>query len=216
MRQFETLLLFRPEFFRWFWNSVLIVGSVLLFNIPVSLLAGYGFSQFTFPMKKYLYFLYILLMILPFQATMIPQYLTLKFLGIIGTRASLIWPNVFSTLGVFLITQYMTGINVEILDAGRVEGLSEMAVFSRLALPISRPAIASLGILLFLDCWSMIEQPIAFLRDSYLFPLSAELTLPNFGVALSAAGVLISILPVTVYLLGRSELDTGIELSGVK
>lgn len=216
LRQFEKILLFRPEFFRWFRNSIFIVGSILLVNIPISLMAGYGFSRFKFPGKNALYFTYIVLMMLPFQATIIPQYLTLNWLGLINTQQALILPSIFGAFGAILMTQFIRGISQEILDAGRIDGLSEWGALIRLVVPLCRPAIAALAILLFFDNWSMVEQPVAFIQNSYLAPLSSELTASNFGFTLAAGGVLISILPILIYLFGRDELSAGIELSGVK
>ena len=88
LSSYVRVLLSHPEFHTWFWNSGLMVALIILIHVPVSLLAGYGFSQYTFRGKKLLFFLYIVLMLMPFQATIVPQYLTLSWLGLLDTRAA--------------------------------------------------------------------------------------------------------------------------------
>src|SRR5690606_1142775 len=119
-----------------FWNSVIYTFVIIGINIPLSLLAAYGFSRFEFKGKGFLYWLYIVLMLMPFQATMVAQYLTLKALSIIDSPKAVILPNIFSTFGAFLITQYMRGMNKEIYDAGKIDGLSEFKLFLKIVMPL--------------------------------------------------------------------------------
>lgn len=126
------LALFQTEdFFRGFWNSIIYTFVIIGINIPLSLLSAYGFSRFNFKGKGVLYWLYIVLMLMPFQATMVAQHLTLKTLNIIDRPMAVILPNIFSTFGTILMAQYMRGINKEILDAGRIDGFGEFRLFCR-------------------------------------------------------------------------------------
>lgn len=90
--QYEKILLDSKEFYTWFWNSACYTALILLIHIPVSILAAYGLSQFRFPGRNVLFFLYMLLMLLPFQATSVPQYLTLDALDILDTGKAVILP----------------------------------------------------------------------------------------------------------------------------
>lgn len=216
LRQYGEVLLLNKAFYIWFWNSVLTVGGILCINLPVSLLAGYAFSQYRFRGRNAVFFLYILLMLMPFQATIVPQYLTLHALGLLNSLAAIILPNAFSAFGAFLMTQYMKGIDRELLEAGKMDGLNEFTVFLRVAVPLCRPAIAALVILLMLENWSMVEQPVAFLQNVALFPLSVQLNSAGFGAGALAGGVVFSILPILVYLYGYRDLVDGISLSCIK
>lgn len=214
--QYGQVLLLNRAFYTWFWNSVLMVGGIVCINLPISLMAGYGFSQYRFRGRELMFFLYILLMLMPFQATIVPQYLTLNKLQLINSPAAVILPNAFSAFGTFLMAQYMKGIDRELLEAGKIDGLSEFSVFLRIAVPVCRPAVAALVIVLVLDHWSMVEQPVVFLHDAVLYPLAVQLSGLSFGSGVLAAGVLFSILPVLIYLYGYNDLVEGISLSSVK
>ena len=121
--QYEKILLDSKEFYTWFWNSACYTALILLIHIPVSILAAYGLSQFRFPGRNVLFFLYMLLMLLPFQATSVPQYLTLDALDILDTGKAVILPCAYGAFGTFLLTQFMRGIDGEILEAARLDGV---------------------------------------------------------------------------------------------
>ena len=218
LRQYETALLRSPEYMTWFWNSLRITAWTLLINLPVSLLAGYGFAKFDFKGKNALFFVYIVVMLMPFQATLVPQYLTIDFLGLMNTRAAVFLPNGFSAFGAFLMTQYIRGIDNQLIEAARMEGMSQPGIFMRVIVPLSRPAIAALFILVFLDCWSVIEQPMIFITDAALEPLSIKLGSLAFSQAslMYAGGVIFLFLPLLIYLFGYDDLVEGISLGSVK
>ena len=212
--QYEELLLRSPQYLMWFWNSVKIAVLTLLIAIPLSLMAAYGFSQFTFPGRDALFFLYIIVMLMPFQATLVPQYITLNSLNLLDTLQAVILPNGFSAFGAFLMTQFMRGIDREILDAAQVDGVSDVGSFFYIVVPMSRTAISALSVLLFIESWSMIEQPMIFLTDQAKLPLS--LYLGNLSSSLLAGGVVFFVLPLLVYLLSYDDLVEGIGHSGIK
>lgn len=216
LSQYETILLYTKKFFTWFWNSVLNTLIILAVYLPVSICAGYGFSQFEFRWKKGIFLLYIVIMILPFQATVVPQYLTLNTLGLLNTRTAVILPNIAGAFGPFLMTQFMKGIEPEILQAARIDGAGPIRILMHIVLPLCRPAIASLAILQFINCWSLIDQPLLFLKSEQLLPLSLELSSQSFGIAAFAAGVLYAVPPILAYLYCKDALEKGICLSSVK
>ena len=212
--QYGKTLFQTEDFFREFWNSVIYIFAITGINIPLSLLGAYGFSKFEFKGKGFLYWLYIVLMLMPFQATMVPQYLTLKALNIIDSPSAVILPNIFSTFGTFLMVQYMRGMDKEIYDAGRIDGLSEFKLFLKIVMPLCRSIISALTVLLFVNYWSMVEQPLVFISDKYYMPLSVTLNATGeFREISFAAGTVFSILPLLLYQFSYEDLTQGISLS---
>lgn len=216
LRQFEEILLYTWRFYVWMWNSVGYTVAILLLNIPISILAAYGFSQYDFPGRKCLFFLYILLMLLPFQVTVVPQYLTLNAFNLLDTRWAVILPNAFSAFGVFLMTQFMQSIAPEILESAQLDGAGRASVLWYIILPLCKSAIASLTVLQLFSNWSLIDQPLLFLRREELLPLSLELGSQTFGSSAFAAGVIFAVPPVMAYLFCRDALEQGISLGNVK
>jgi ABC-type glycerol-3-phosphate transport system permease component len=212
--QYGKVLFQTEDFFRGFWNSAIYIFIIIGINIPLSLLGAYGFSRFEFKGKGFLYWLYIVLMLMPFQATMVPQYLTLKALNIIDSPSAVILPNIFSTFGTFLMVQYMRRMDKEIYDAGRIDGLSEFKLFLKIVMPLCRSIISALTVLLFVNYWSMVEQPLVFISDKYYMPLSVTLNATGeFREISFAAGTVFSILPLLLYQFSYEDLTQGISLS---
>lgn len=207
--QFEEVLLYDWPFYVWLWNSVRYAAAILAIQIPVSIFAAYGFSRFDFPGRRPLFFLYMLLMLLPFQATVMPQYMILNTLRLLDTRWAVILPNAFGAFGTFLLTQFMKGIDPELLQAARLDGAGDLGVLWYVILPLCRPAIAVLAILQLIGSWSLIDQPLLFLRSEALLPLSLELGSQAFGAAAFAAGLIFAAPPVLVCLCFRKALENG-------
>lgn len=216
LRQYEEILLYKKEFFFWFWNSVLYTAAILTLCVPVSLLAAFGLTQYSFRWRGGLLFLYTLLMLLPFQATVVAQYLMLSALGILDTRLAIILPCGFSAFGTFLLTQFLRGLDREIIEAAQLDGAGWFQTLTRIVTPMCKPAVVSLIVLQLISCWSMVDQPIVFLRSENLFPLSQRLSGQAFGLSAFAAGVLYAVVPMLVYLFCQRALEDGISLSSVK
>lgn len=213
--QYGFALFQTEDFFMGFWNSVMYTFVIIIFNIPLSLLTAYGFSRFNFKGKALLYWLYIVLMLMPFQATMVAQHITLKTLNIIDKPIAVIVPNIFSTFGTILMAQHMRGINKSIIDAGRIDGFGEFRLFLQIITPMCRTIIFALTVLIFINYWSMIEQPLVFVRDSVDMPLSVVLNASQrFKNIAFACGALFSILPLLLYQFSYDDLVNGISISG--
>lgn len=214
MEQYGRALFQTEDFFIGFWNSVIYTVVIIAINLPLSLLAAYGFSRFTFPGRDILFWIYIVLMLMPFQATIVPQYLALKALGILDTPEAVILPNAFSTFGTFLIAQYMRGLDNEVFDAGRIDGLNEFSLMMKIAMPICKPIVSALTVLLFINYWSMVEQPIIFISDKRFMPLSVLLSGSGKFLNIAfACGVIFTVLPLLLYLFSYGDLMQGIALS---
>ena len=216
LRQYEEILLGSKEFFAWFWNSAGDTAGILALCVPVAALAAYGLSLHRFPGRNALLFLYTLLMLLPFQATVVAQYLTLRSLGLLDTPAAIILPCAFGAFGTFLLTQFMRGLDGEILEAARLDGAGGGRILLHIVCPLCKPAILSLVTLQAISCWSMVDQPVVFLRSEALLPLSQRLSGQTFGGAAFAAAILYAVVPMLLYLCCQKALEEGISLTSIQ
>lgn len=218
MRHVVELFLDSPEFFQMFWNSVLLTTGILAGQMVFGAPAAWGLARYEFPGRKCVYVLYVVMMMMPFQVTMLSEYLVLDRLGMLDTRAAVILPGIFSTFSVFIMYRFFCGIPESILEAARIDGAGEWQLFSRIGIPLGTSGIVSALALSFLECWSMIEQPMTFLESKELWPLS--LFLPkvqseNAGLCFCASFV--ALLPaVFVFLTGQDYLEQGIAASALK
>lgn len=218
LQNLVQILLDAPEFFKMFWNSVkltvCIMAGQLLFGLP----AAWAVARFSFPGKKLVYHMYILLMMLPFQVMQLSEYLVLDRLHLLDTHLAVILPGIFSALPVFLMIRFFGGIPESVLEAARIDGAGEWQIFFRIGIPLGSSGILSAMVLSFLECWSMIEQPMTFLKTKSLWPLSLflpEITKENAGFALCASFFIV--LPaVCVFLSGQEYLEQGISSVAVK
>lgn len=193
-------------------------AGILLFQGIVSTTGGYAFAKFTFPFKQVTFFVLILLMMMPLQATLVPSYIVLSFLNITDSWLSLILPAAFAPLGTFLMTQIYRGIPNETLDAARLDGASTLQILVRILLPIGKSGTISMVLLVFIEAWNMVEQPIVFLKDTTQYPLSVFLVSVNTNnFSLSFVCGLLAMLPVLfLFLFFNDELVEGIEFTGIK
>ena len=213
--QYRSALFGQPGYWVAFWNSVLLSGAILLGMLPVSLVSGYALAKFRFPLRRFTLLLYILLMLLPYQIFLVPNYISLYSLGLLGKRLSVILPAMFSTYGVFLTAQFLTKIPDEELESARLDGAGEWTVLWHIVAPQSLPAMASVGILSLIDTWNLVEQPLIFLQDETKYPLSVQLTYiteTDVGIVF-ACGTIFLIPLLIVFLLCRSYLAQGIQQS---
>lgn len=215
---FKNLLIFTPEFYSVFWNSVLIVGVTLLFQVLVAVPSAWAFAKFRFKGKKLLFNLYVIFMLMPFQVTMLSQYLILDGFHMMNTRLALILPAVFSTFPVFLIYRGFSDIPNDVADSARIDGANEWQVLLHIGLPLGKSGILACVVLCFLDLWNMVEQPLAFLKEKRLFPLSLYLPMLNLSNAeiMLAASVMTLIPAVFVFIIGQDYLEQGIIASALK
>lgn len=215
---FLRLLFLTPDFFTVFWNSVKMVSLILLGQIMIAVPSAWAFAAFRFRGRDVLFTIYIMLMLLPFQVTMLPSYLVLRRLHLMNTQAAVILPAVFSTLPVFLIYRSFTAIPGELLEAAKMDGAGEGMIFLKIGVPLGSNGILSALVLGFLDYWNMMEQPLAFLQDKMLWPLSLylpEIDLRQAGRAFAAS--VITLLPAMfVFRIGQDYLEQGIAASGLK
>ena len=218
LTQYVMLLFDTPKFLSMFWNSMLLVVPIVLGQVVIGTLAAWGFAHFRFPGRNGLFMAYIALMMMPFQVTLVPSFLTLDRMGLIDTPWAVILPGAFGTFAVFLLRQFFLSVPDSLVESARIDGANEMRVFTSIGLPLCMGGVASLCILSFLDNWNLIEQPMTFLRSQDKWPLSLYLTRigeSNVEVAMGAS--IITLLPtLLLFFYCESYLVRGIQMSGLK
>ncbi|MDO5559942.1 MAG: carbohydrate ABC transporter permease [Oscillospiraceae bacterium] len=218
LNHFKQLLVYTPEFYRVFWNSLYMTGTILLFQLLIAVPSAWAFAKLRFKWKTVLFNIYVIIMLMPFQITMLSQYLVLNKMDLINTRAAVILPAVFSTFPVFLIYRGFSDIPDDVADSARIDGAGELQVLWNIGIPLGRSGILSCIVLSFLDLWNMVEQPLAFIKDKKLFPLS--LYLPMLDAVNSekmlAASVITLIPAAFIFIIGQDYLEKGIIASALK
>lgn len=216
--QYETILLKTPKFLLLFWNTFSIVVPIVLFQTLIGMFAAYGFSKMKFKGSEVLFFSYIIIMLMPFQVTIVPNYIVLNKLNMIDHYSALILPGIFSTFSVFFLKQFMEGIDDVFIEEAKIEGAREWQIILKLIMPMCKPIIVSVMVLLFIDYWSMTEQPITFLTSLEKYPLSvylATISEENIGIAF-ACSVIYMILPILLVLRAENDLTEGFRISSLK
>lgn len=214
--QYASVLFKSPEYLFKFWNSVKLVIPILVFQILVALGASYSFARFTGRLKELMFFLYIILMLMPYQVTLVPNFLVANWMGTYETYWSIILPGIFSPFSVFILTKYMRRIPSSYVEAAMIDGAGEWQIFTKIFVPLCKGVIVSVAILVFIDYWNMVEQPLIMLPDSEMHPLSVFLAQINRGeVGLAFAVAAIYMIPcILLFLYCEEYLVEGITYSG--
>lgn len=214
--QFKTILIKSPTYIIKFWNSLLYCVPIVVFQLVVALAAAYGFSRFKGGVRSIIFFVYIILMLMPYQVTLVPNFIVAKDLGIINTRWAIILPGVFSPFAVFILTRFMRRIPESIYEAAKLDGAGEWKIFRHICVPMSSSIIYSVAMLIFIDYWNMVEQPLIMLNDPEAYPLSVFLSRINTedtGIAFAAACIYM-VVPMLMFLYSEDRLVEGISYSG--
>ena len=219
LQHFVEVLLDSPEFFVMFWNSILITFGVLGGQFVAGTMAAWGFARYEFPCKRGIFLLYIVLMLLPFQVLMLSDYLLLDRLRLLDSLWAVILPGMFSTFPVFIMYRFFAEIPDSLIESARLDGAREWQLFWYLALPMGSSGIIAALVLGFLEYWSLIEQPLTFIKDKSKLPLSVflpDLTMTGKAGFLFAVSVVTFLPAVMVFMGGRDYLEQGIMAGAVK
>lgn len=216
LSQYVTGLIKSPEYLLKFWNSIILVAPIVVFQVVVASVAAYSFTRWRGKVRSGIFFFYVILMLMPYQVTLVPNYLVSEWLGIINTRWSIILPGIFAPFSVFLLTKYMRRIPYSLIEAAKVDGAGEWDIFTKICMPQCRAAIFSVAILVFIDYWNMVEQPLILLQDADSQPLSVFLSSINAGeIGLAFAMATVYMIPsLLIFLAGEEYLVEGIANSG--
>lgn len=204
-----------------FFNTVKLTAIITVLQVLTSTLAAYAFSKIHFPERDALFLLYLATMMVPYQVVMIPQFAIIRNLGLNNTHLALILIQAFTPMGVFLIKQFYDGIPNELMEAARIDGLSEFGIYRRIMLPLSKSAIVSLAILTITATWNDFLAPLIYISDKDLFTiqlglrnLCSEYT-AEYGQIMAAS--VMSVIPIFVlYCIFQRFFEEGMTAGAVK
>ena len=219
LSQYYNILIEDVSVLRLLCNSAMYTAAILLGQALVIPAMAYALSRFRFRGRDAIFFIVIMLMLLPFQVTMVPNVLTLRAMGLLNTAWAVILPTCFAPFYIFLVRQFMVGLPKEILEAAEVDGAGTFRCFIHVTLPVCRPILGAAVALSFADCWNLVEQPLTYLAgQTQLMPLSVmfnQLTENPSGVEF--AGAALYILPaLLIYLYFQKDILSGIQLTELK
>ena len=216
--QYKELLLASPDYLRMFWNSVLLVVPVLIGQCILAPLAAFGIENLRWRFKEAIYFAYIIVMLMPTQILLVPNFIVAGWLGIRENYLAIILPAMFHPLGVFLVRQQLKNFPKECLEAAQLDGAGAYQAFRYIVRPNLTSVVAALAVLLFADNWNIVDQAVVFLKNTFDNPLSVylgEVVSGDPGMFF-AVSVFYLIPALLVFFLGQDYLAEGIALSGVK
>ena len=228
--QYKSVLIKNSDYLMKFWNSIILTVPITVFQLVLAVVTSYGFSRYPGKIKGLIFFVYIILMIMPSQVTLVPNYLVLDKFGMIDTqelgvsqgmerfisRLAIILPAVFSPFSIFLLTKVMKRIPNSYVEAAKLDGAGEIQIMTKIYLPMCKSALVSIGMLVFIDYWNMVEQPLILLNDVEKQPLSMFLSSINAGeIGIAFAAAVIYMIPgLLLFLHGEAYLVEGIAHSG--
>lgn len=214
--QYENVLIKNPQYLIKFWNSVILTVPIVVGQILVALLAAYGFARFEGKIRSLIFFVYVILMLMPYQVTLVPNRLVAEWLNLYDTRWAIILPGIFSPCAVFILTKFMRRIPNAMIEAAKLDGAGEVQIFCKICMPMSKGIIYSVAILVFIDYWNMVEQPLVLLKTSDMHPLSVFLSEINSGDAALAFAVasIYMVIPLLTFLYSEDYIVEGVAYAG--
>jgi multiple sugar transport system permease protein len=212
-------------FVRQYWNSAYIAALVTLGTMVVSSMAGYAFARIRFPYANTIFMIVLLGLLIPSEVTIVPLFQMFLKAGMVNTHWPLILVPIFgapSVFATFVMRQFFVTLPVELEEAARVDGLGRFKIFAKIALPLAKPALASVAIFTFLHSWNLFLEPIVFLSSAEMFTLPQALTQytdayggPMWNIQLAAATL--TALPVLiVFVIAQKQFVEGLAHTGLK
>jgi multiple sugar transport system permease protein len=214
--------LFREEpFGRYLWNTFAMAGSVAALDLAVSSMAAYGFARVRFPGRGALFFLVLAIMIIPFEALLVPLYLIVRGLGWVDSFAALVIPMVPRALSIFLLRQFFLGLPKELEDAARIDGCQHWGIYWHIMLPLSRPILLSVALLTFQELWGSFAWPLVVTNSANLRVVQVAVATFGQGDAIEwdkifAALSLAAAIPVALFIVFQRYYVRGIATTGLK
>jgi multiple sugar transport system permease protein len=210
-----------PLFNRWILNSFKIVILIVLFQLLICSMSAYAFARLNFPGRDLLFYLYLGSMMVPDIVNIIPTFALMRQLNLIDTHAALVIPGMASAIGIFMLRQFFLTIPRELEDAARVDGAGYWRIYRDIILPLSGPAIATLGVFLFIWNWSDFISPLIYLNSPEQFTLPLGMAFLNDARSTDwerlMAGNVVSLIPLlVVYVLAQKRIVEGIATTGLK
>ncbi|MBK6871310.1 MAG: carbohydrate ABC transporter permease [Kineosporiaceae bacterium] len=212
----------KQNFPRYFLNSTLVAVVVTAGNLVFCSMLGYALAKLNFGGKRVVFGLVMGTLMVPGMVTFVPLFVLVANLGMVDSYPGLILPFLVTPFGVFLMRQFIVTLPDDLLDAGRVDGASELRIFRQIILPLCGPALATLGILTFLGSWNSFLWPLVVAQTQTHYTLPVALALfstgqnqVNYGLLLAGATVVVA--PVlVVFLIFQRRFIEGIATTGIK
>lgn len=209
LEQFYQVFFRRPEYLLKFWNSVIVALPTVAGQVVVSSLAAFAFAKLKFPFRDKLFFVYIVLLILPLQVTLVPNYIILENMDLLNNFLAIILPGTFSAFGICLLRQSIKYIPDSSIEAARIDGASYFKIFTKIILPQIKGGLVTLTLLSFIDSWNVVEQPLIYFDNSAMYPLSitmSDISDSDYGI-IFACGVMFMIPALIIYFYGHKDID---------
>lgn len=218
LEHYYEVFLAQSQFLTRFWRSLLLVLVIAAGQVTVSVLAGFGFAKYDFPGKNVIFFLLMILMIMPLQVTLVPNYLMLDQMGLLNTNYALVLPAIFVPLGTFIMTRSFQSVPGEVIEAAKLDGCGTLGIICRIAAPMNKSGLVCTMLLSFLDGWNMVEQPIVYLQEFKDYPISVALatTSPSDTAVKLVCCILVILPPLFLFAYFNRELVEGIAIGGEK
>ena len=218
---YGKLLFMTPQFFVLFWNSMKMVGCILLGQLVIGVPAAWAFAVYEVRGSRALFALYVVLMLLPFQVTMLSSYLTLDRLALLDTHWAVILPAVFSTFPIFVIYGGFRAIPKSLIEAARIDGADEFFIFHRIIFPMAKNGISSIAIFQFLWTWEDYLWPYLVIsaKEKQLLSVGLKMFSGQYSTDYGAlfAATAISIIPVLlIYVVFQKQFIAGVASAAVK
>ena len=216
-----ALLLEGLDYGQYMWNSFIIATVTTLGTLFFCTLAGYAFAKHNFHYKRFFFIFLLSTMLIPGSVLLVPSFLLMRDLGWLNTFWPLIIPGMSGAFGIFLARQFIEEIPDDLIDAARIDGCSEFRIFRSVVMPLSRPLLATLGILTFLYNWNNFVAPLIYLFDEELYTLPLGLALLQGRYTqvenIEMAGAALAIVPVLILFLAfQKQIVKSLSSSGLK
>lgn len=208
-------------FYLFYLNSIKLAGLMTASTLLISSLAAFSFSKLKYPGRNLLFVSLISVMIIPEQATLVPRYILIRWLGLYNTHEGIILMGMFAVYFTFLLRQFMQSVHNEFIEAAKIDGCGYLRIFWQIMIPLSKPILATVGIIKFIWSWNNYQDPLIFLFDKKLYPITVGLDFfktqfeQNYALTMSAS--VSAILPLLiVFIILQKQVIKGISLGGVK
>lgn len=212
--QYYKIFFRSPKYLHKFWNSVLLTFPTVILQTLIGFMAAYAFAKVEFPGRDVVFVIILILMLLPIQVTLVPNFMVLDHLNLIDTFRGIIYTGIFAPLAICLLRQYLRYIRNDSIDAAQIDGAGSFRIMFNIILPQAKGGIAAVAILSFIDNWNMVEQPLLFLKDQNMHPLSVcmnQFISTNFGTAFTA-GIIFMIPALLMFLVGEEYIVLGLKM----
>jgi multiple sugar transport system permease protein len=207
-------------FGRFYWNSLVVATATTALQILTASLAAFAFARLRFPGRDAIFLLYLATLMIPFQVTMIPNFILMRYLGWYNTYQALILPSAFSAFSTFLMRQYFRSLPLDLDEAARMDGASSWRIWAQIILPLSGPVVATLAIFNFQASWNDFLWPLVITNSLSMrtIPVGLSAFQGQYSTAwhLLMAGSVVALLPVLIiYIIGQNWFVRGIALTGM-